>query len=62
MEAEADVGLSVLQRAGPSLLNFSDFSGVAKVLLGISLHNPAPKSTPRRLGDGGGCQFKVGLI
>lgn len=27
--------LSALQRAGPSLLNFSDFSGVAKVLLGI---------------------------
>lgn len=60
------MGFSVLWRAGPSLLNSSDFPGVAKVLLGISLHNPAPKLTPRRLvvGEGGrgGCQFKVGLI
>lgn len=49
---------SVLQRAGPSLLNFSDFSGVAQVLLGIFLHNPAPKSTPRRLGVEEGASLK----
>lgn len=43
----------------PSLLKFvSDFSGVAKGLLGVSLHNPASKSTLRRLGVEEGAGLK----
>lgn len=46
----------------PSLPDFPDRAGVARGLLGISLHSPVPKWTPGRLGEGGGCQFKAGLI